>query len=249
MGCKWVFMVKRKADGSIGRFKARLADKVFTQTYGIDYQETSTPVAKMNSIWVLLSLAANLEWPLQQLDVKSAFLHGDLEEEAYMNPPPGFENTFERGRVCKLKKSLYELKQSPRAWFDRFARFILKCGHQQSHSDHMMFLKHGKEDKLAILIVYVNDIILIGNDRDEIEDLRGVVSQFMHSPNVEHMEVVFRILKYLKTSPGKGILFSKNNHLWVEAYTDADWAGSFADRKSASDYCTFVRGNLVTRKS
>ena len=95
----------------------------------------------------------------------------------------------------------------------------------------------------------VGKLIYFCYTRPDITFAVGVVSQFMHSPNVEHMEVVFRILKYLKTFPGKGILFSKNNHLWVEAYTDADWAGSFADRKSASDYCTFVRGNLVTWKS
>ena len=83
----------------------------------------------MNSIRVLLSLAANLEWPLQQLDVKNTFLQGDLKVEVYMNPPLRFQNMFERGKVCKLKKFLYSLKQSPRAWFDRFARFILKCGY------------------------------------------------------------------------------------------------------------------------
>ena len=126
MGCKWVFTVKHKADGSIERFKARLVAKGYTQTYGINYQETFAPVAKMNSNWVLLSLAANLKWPLQQLDVKNAFLHGDLEEEVYMDPPPGFENMFEKGKVYKLKSSVYGLKQLPRTWFDRFLRFLLQ---------------------------------------------------------------------------------------------------------------------------
>ena len=79
---------------------------------------------------------------------------------------------FGRRKVCKLKKSLYGLEQSPRAWFDRFGRFILKCGYQQSHSDHTMFLKHGKEDKFTVLIVYVDDIILTRNDRDKIERLK-----------------------------------------------------------------------------
>jgi hypothetical protein len=104
--CKWVFTVKHKADGSVERYKARLVVKDFTQTYGIDYEETFTPVAKMNSIRILLSLLANSHWPLQYLDVKNAFLHGDLKE---LPPSPQFLST--KGKVCKLKKALYGLKK------------------------------------------------------------------------------------------------------------------------------------------
>lgn len=103
-GCKWVFTVKYKADGSIERYKARLVAKGFTQTYGIDYSETFAPVVKLNTISVLLSLAENLDWPLQQLDVKNAFLNGDLEEEVYMDASPGFESLFNQ-KVCRLQKS------------------------------------------------------------------------------------------------------------------------------------------------
>ncbi|KAJ7971862.1 Retrovirus-related Pol polyprotein from transposon TNT 1-94 [Quillaja saponaria] len=113
VGCKWVFTIKKKADGTIERYKARLVARGFTQTYGVDYQETFAPVAKMNSIRVLISCAANLGWDLQQLDVKNAFLHGDLAEEVYMEIPLGFSCQKTEGKVCKLKKSLYGLKQSP----------------------------------------------------------------------------------------------------------------------------------------
>ena len=131
MGCKWVFTIKYNVDGSVERYKARLVAKGFTQTYGIDYLETFAPVAKLNTIRVLLSLAANLDWPLQQLDVKNAFLNGDLEEEVYMDSPPGFESQLNQ-KICKLQKSLYGLKQSPRAWFERFAQFIKKLGYSVS---------------------------------------------------------------------------------------------------------------------
>ena len=111
----------------------------YTQTYGIDYQETSAPVAKLNTVRVLLSLASNLDWPLFQLDVKNAFLNGDLEEEVNMDLPPGFETLDKKGMVCRLRKSLYGLKQSPRAWFDRFTSTIRRYGYKQAHTDHMFF--------------------------------------------------------------------------------------------------------------
>jgi hypothetical protein len=115
--------------------------KGFTQSYGIDYQETFAPVAKLNTVRILLSLASNLDWPLYQMDVKNAFLNGDLEEEVYMDIPPGFETSENANKVCKLKKSLYGLKQSPRAWFDRFTKVVKKSGYIQCQTDHTMFLK------------------------------------------------------------------------------------------------------------
>jgi len=153
VGCKWVFTIKSKVDRSVERYKARLVAKGFTQTYGIDYQETFALVAKINSIRVLLSLAVNSNWPLHQLGVKNAFLNGDLEEEVFMSLPPGFEESFGAGKVCKLKKFLYRLKQSPRAWFERFGKVIKRYGYTQSQADHTMFYKHSKEGEVAILIV------------------------------------------------------------------------------------------------
>jgi hypothetical protein len=120
IGCKWVFTIKHKADGSTELYKARLVAKGFTQIYGIDYEEKFAPVGKMNSIRVLLSIVANLDWPLHQFDIKNAFLHGDLKE-IYMDIPLGLEDSSSMGKICKLKKALFSLKQSPRAWFERFS--------------------------------------------------------------------------------------------------------------------------------
>ena len=110
VGCKWVFTMKYQANGSIDRYKARLVAKGFTQTYRIDYQETFAHVAKVNSIRVILSLTANLSWSMHQLDMKNAFLNGELEGEVFMDPPLGFESMLGARKVCKLKKSLYRLK-------------------------------------------------------------------------------------------------------------------------------------------
>jgi len=166
VGCKWVFSIKHKADGSIERYKARLVAKGYTQTYGIDYQETFSPVAKLNTVRVLLSVAANLDWPLHQFDVKNAFLHGDLKEEVYMDIPPGYISSS-IGIVCWLQRALYGLKQSPRAWFGRFSIAMRKYGFQQSNSDHTLFLKR-RQGKITTLIIYVDDMIITGDDSEEI---------------------------------------------------------------------------------
>ena len=124
-----MFTTKFRADGTLERYKARLVAKGYTQTQRIDYHETFALVAKMNTIRILLSLATNLDWPLQQLDVKNVFLHEDLEEEVYMEVPLGLEEKFEKGKVCKLKKALYRLKQSLRVWFGRFTKAMKSMGY------------------------------------------------------------------------------------------------------------------------
>ena len=143
------------------RYKARLVAKGYTQTYGVDYQETFSSLAKMNTVRVLISLATNLNWPLKQFDVKNSFLHGHLEEEVYMDFPPGYNAGGKTG-VCRLRKSLYGLKQSPRA-FTQVMRRIL---YYQSHSYHTLFVKR-RSGKVTALIIYVDDMIITGDDSEE----------------------------------------------------------------------------------
>jgi hypothetical protein len=134
-------------------------------------------VAKINIVRILLSLAVNFDWSLHQFDVKNAFLHGNLQEEVYMELPPGCQLQVEGSKqVCKLRKSLYGLKQSPRAWFGRFTNSMKAFGYQQSSSDHTLFIKH-KEGKLTILIIYVDDMIVTGNDSVEKESLQTYLSR------------------------------------------------------------------------
>ncbi|RVX10668.1 Retrovirus-related Pol polyprotein from transposon TNT 1-94 [Vitis vinifera] len=177
IGCKWIFTVKHNLDGSINRFKARLVAKGFTQSYDIDYEETFAPVAKLNSIRVLLSVAINLDWNLHQLDVKNAFLNGELEEEVYMKIPPSMETPENSGKVCKLRKSLYGLKQSPRAWFDRLTRVVKKHGFIQCQAAHTLFMKHSKEGEMTLFIVYVDDIIITRDDEEGIGNLKKLLAR------------------------------------------------------------------------
>jgi hypothetical protein len=301
VSCKWVYIVKQNPGGKIERYKARLVAKGYSQTYGIDYDETFAPVAKMSTVRTLISCAANLEWPLYQLDVKNAFLHGDLQEEVYIEIPPGFDTAQTKGKALRLKKALYGLKQSPRAWFDRFRRAMCNMGYNQCNGDHTVFYRHSG-NQVTILAVYVDDIIITGDDTLEVAQLKknlskefevkdlgqlryflgieiarsprgivlsqrkyvldllnetgmlgcrkastpieqnhklcaqsgdpvdkekyqrlvgrliylchtrpdityavSVVSRYMHDPRSGHMDAVYRILRYLKSSPGKGL--------------------------------------------
>ena len=115
MGCRWVYSIKYLANGTFERCKARLVAQGYTPTYGVDYSKTFSPVAKIDTIRVLFSVATNKGWSLYQFDVKNAFLHGKIEEEVYMRAPPGYSGDYDRGEGCKLNKALYGLKQSPRA--------------------------------------------------------------------------------------------------------------------------------------
>jgi len=120
--CKWVFRIKRKANGSIEHYKARLVAKGFHQQPGIDFSEIYSPVIKPITIRTMLSLAISAGWPIHQVDVSNTFLHGSLQETVYMEQPPRFQHPSHPTAVCKLNKALYGLKQAPRAWFSR-----LKC--------------------------------------------------------------------------------------------------------------------------
>uniref|UniRef100_A0A2N9F645 Integrase catalytic domain-containing protein n=1 Tax=Fagus sylvatica TaxID=28930 RepID=A0A2N9F645_FAGSY len=233
VGCHWVFTVKQNLDSTVDRLKARLVAKGFTQTYGLDYTETFSLVAKLNSIHIIISLAANLDWPLHQLDVKNAFLHGDLTETVYMTQPPGFESKGEC--VCHLKKSIYGLKQSPRAWFDKFSKTMVSHGMTRSQADHSVFFKKTRTG-IVILVVYVDDIVITGSDKEGIQilinhlsssfltkDLVSIVSQFMTNPRVPHMNAVIRILKYLKNAPGRGLFYRSSGHLRIEGGNLVTW--------------------------
>ncbi|KAK1698711.1 hypothetical protein QYE76_015408 [Lolium multiflorum] len=159
IGCKWVYRIKRRADGTIDRYKARLVAKGFKQRYGIDYEDTFSPVVKIATIKIVLSIVVSRGWSLRQLDVKNAFLHGVLEEEVYMKQPPGFEHPDAPHHVCRLDKALYGLKQAPRAWYSRLSAKLQDFGFIPSKADTSLFL-YSKSGVTIFVLIYVDDIIV-----------------------------------------------------------------------------------------
>jgi Reverse transcriptase (RNA-dependent DNA polymerase)/Integrase core domain/gag-polypeptide of LTR copia-type/GAG-pre-integrase domain len=345
VGCRWIYKIKFNSDGTIERYKARLVAKGYTQTYGLDYKETFAPVAKMNTVRVLMSVAVINNWLLFQMDVKNAFLQGDLEEEVYMKIPPGLHVKNDNHMVCRLKKAIYGLKQSPRAWYGRLSNALTKFGYKRSAADSSLFTAV-TERGIVVILIYVDDLVITGSDQIGINALKehlrlefdikdlgklryflgieiarshkdlfmcqrkytldllretgklsakpsttpmdynnkvvtdekvlddisqfqrlvgkliyltitrpdisyavSFVSQFMQRPTKGHMELIDQILRYLKATPGRGVLMRNQGHTELTVYTDADWAGNPTDRRSTSGLCAFVGGNLVTWQS
>lgn len=343
IGCKWVFKIKRRADGTINRYKARLVAKGFTQVEGIDFHETFAPVAKLVTVRCLLTVAVARGWEIYQMDVQNAFLHGDLHEEVYMRLPPGYSSTS--SPVCRLRKSLYGLRQASRNWFHKLAATLLRYGFIKSEADHSLFT-YSNGDIFTAVLIYVDDLLIVGNntaycasfkaylhDCFRIKDLGSlryflgievshlesglflnqrkytidiltecgmlgsrptffpmeqrhglsgdsgslfsdpgryrrlvgrliyltitrpelsysihILSQFLHSPRQPHWEAALRVVRYLKQSPGQGILLRPTS-LDISAYCDSDWASCPMTRRSTTGYFITIGGSPVSWKT
>ena len=175
VGSRWLFKVKHHGDGRLERYKCRLVAKGYSQLYGADYDETFAPVVRFSSIRTLLSFAVQNNLHVHQMDVVTAFLNGHLEEEIYMEQPEGYVKPGQEHLVCRLEKSIYGLKQSPRCWSKSFTEFMTKIGFTQSTSDPCVFVRSGQE--LEILAVYVDDLILITESTERMNELKMALNE------------------------------------------------------------------------
>jgi hypothetical protein len=339
---RWLYKTKIVADGSVEKHKARFVARGFSQIEGVDYDETFAPVARYTSIRTIIAIAAEMGWRIHQMDVKTAFLNGFIEEEVYIEQPQGFEVSDRETHVCLLRKALYGLKQAPRAWYSRIDTYLLQMGFEKSDVDPNLYFIIRGEDTL-ILILYVDDLFITGAEdliaecklglasefemsdiglmhyflgmevwqeeghiflgqgkyaadilsRFQMEDCRpmstpmitnwkklsasdsqlvdatvyrqligslmylvntrpdicfavNTLSQYMVEPRSVHMVGAKHVLRYVAGTVDYGLDYVRGDGVSLVGYTDSDWAGCAADRKSTSGCCFSLGSGLVS---
>jgi hypothetical protein len=185
VSCKWVFKIKRLPNGQIDRYKARLVARGFSQRYGIDYEETFAPVVRMESLRILLAIAAVEDLEVHQMDVVTAYLAGELEEEIYMAPPQGLPGTEDK--VCHVRKGLYGLKQSARVWNKRITKELKRAGLRAISEDQSVWVD---ERRNLILALYVDDIVLFAREAQEIQRIKTFLTDTFHMKDLGPIHTV-----------------------------------------------------------
>ncbi|GLI66230.1 hypothetical protein VaNZ11_009969 [Volvox africanus] len=347
--CRWVYKVKRAEDGEIERYKARLVAKGYEQRAGIDYGELFAPTSRFASLRMLLAVAAAKAMPIHQLDVSTAFLNGELEEELWMQQPPGYESA-DPEQACRLLRSIYGLKQAPRCWYMKLAAELDKLGFKPSVADPALFIKKD-EKEIVYLLVHVDDIIITSEDeamirrvkteigqafkirdlgeakvflgmeisrgahgevklsqrryieellqrhqlvnakprktplppgtralpaednnkelvdntkyralvgelnylatstRPDISQAMSVLARFMGNPSKVHMGLALGVLRYLAGTKELGLCYDGDGDLTMVGYSDSDWAGDPATRRSTTGYVFLLNGAAISWNS
>nr|GFA43478.1 ribonuclease H-like domain-containing protein [Tanacetum cinerariifolium] len=263
--CMLLFRHKFLADGTLSHYKARIVANGSTWVEGVDVDETFSPVVKPSTIRTVFSLAISRHWPLHQLDVKNAFLHGDLVETVYMHQPPSFWDPEHPNYVCLLQRSLYGLKQAPRAWFQRFAAYITTVGFTPSRylgalndfsgilvmrDSSGMFLS---QRKYAMEILERAHVVGCNPSQTPVdtESKLGDGGTPVVDPTLyRSLAGSLQYLTFTRPDITYAVqqLFSSTTDSWI-AYSDADWAGCLTTRQSTSGYCVFLGNNLLSWSS
>lgn len=183
IGLKWIFKLKKDAQGNIIIYKARLVAKGYVQEHGVDFDEVFAPVTRLETVRLLLALAAKCEWEVHHLDVKTAFLNGDISEDVYVVQPEGFVKEGKEHMVCKLIKALYGLHQAPRAWYLKLNLYLESLGFKKCPSEHAVYTRKEGEEKLVVA-VYVDDLLVTGSNVRSIEKFKRETSQQFEMTNM-----------------------------------------------------------------
>ncbi|GJX87076.1 putative ribonuclease H-like domain-containing protein [Tanacetum coccineum] len=246
IGTKWVYRNKKDERGVVVRNKARLVAQGHRQEEGIDYDEVFAPVARIEAIRIFLAFASYMGFIVYQMDVKSAFLYGKIDEEVYVSQPPGFIDPKYPKKVYKVVKALYGLHQAPRAWYATLSTFLLKSGYRRGTIDKTLFIKKDKND-IMLVQVYVDDIIFGSTKRswcDEFETLMksrfqmssmGELTFFLGLQVKQKADGIFISQdKYLKGKPKLGLWYPRVSTFDLEAYSDSNYARANLDKKSTT---------------
>ncbi|GJV68228.1 retrovirus-related pol polyprotein from transposon TNT 1-94 [Tanacetum coccineum] len=232
---KWIYKVKLDELGGILKNKARLVARGYRQEEGIDFEESFAPVARLEAIRIFLAFAAHMNMVVYQMDVKTAFLNGNLREEVYVSQPDGFVDPDNPNHVYKLKKALYGLKQAPRAWYDMLSSFLISQDFSKGSVDPTMFIC--KESKELLLLTDLNFVICM---RCPVIGTR---------PTDKYLHAVKRIFRYLRGTVNRGLWYPKDSSIALTTFADADHAGCQDTRRSTSGSMQFLGDRLVSWSS
>ncbi|GJW82568.1 retrotransposon protein, putative, ty1-copia subclass [Tanacetum coccineum] len=265
-------------DGNIHTYKACLVAKGFTQTYGVDYKETFSPVADIKAIRILIAITSYYDYEIWQMDVKTAFLDGRLNEDVYMVQPEGFVNPKPLRRVCKLQRSIYGLKQASRSWNKRFDEEIKRYGFTQNPNEPCVY-KRSSGSIIVFLILYVDDILLMGNNIPMLQDVKSWLGKSFTMKDLDlrksqgssipaevkrikgipyasavgeiHWTAIKNILKYLRNTKDTFLVYGGDSitELGVTCYTDASWETDRGDLRSQTGFVFVMNGGAVDWKS
>ncbi|GKB35255.1 ribonuclease H-like domain-containing protein [Tanacetum coccineum] len=264
---KKVYMNKKDERGIVTKNKARLVAQGYTQEEGIDYDEVFAYVGRIEAIRLFLSYASFKDFVVYQMDVKSAFLYGKIEEEVYVCQPPGFEDPDFPDRVYKVEKALYGLHQDPRAWYETLSTYLLDNGFQRGKIDKTLFIrkdkgdiikhtygnskpllkdKDGEELDVHLYRLMIGSLMYLTSSRPDIMFAVCACARYQVNPKVSHLHAVKRIFRYLKGQPKLGLWYPKDSPFDLVAYTDSDYAGASLDRKSTIGGCQFLGCRLIS---
>ncbi|GJY41015.1 retrovirus-related pol polyprotein from transposon TNT 1-94 [Tanacetum coccineum] len=265
---KWVFRNKMDERGIMIRNKARLVAQGYIQEQGINYDEVFALVVRIEAIRLFLAYASFKDFMVYQIDVKSAFLYGKIEEEVYLCQPPGFEDPDFPDKVYKVEKALYGLHQAPRAWYETLSTYLLNNRSHRGKIDKPLFNKRYTEAKIASTPMENHKPLLKDEDNEEVDVhmYRSMIGSLMYltssrpdimfavcacaryqvNPKISHLYAVKRIFRYLKGQPKLGLWYLKDSTFDLVAYTDSDYAGASLDKKSTTRGCQFLGCRLIS---